>query len=161
MPASERTSVHMRHTKIPVGIIAVLLFILLELFFMSQLLLRGIALPVGPVILSGIVARIYIVLSMTLLITLCLGFIQQRKWARLVGIMWYVYDMLLALVNLITFKQHPQNFLLMYQQYKPDNVPVLTEQVISHVLSINLLFLLVCGSIITVYVYRSKKWFSR
>lgn len=161
MNSSDKPSEKQTRTKIPVGILALLAFILIELFFMFQLFIQGVSLPVGPVILSGAFARIYIFLSIVLLVALCVGFVNRRTWARILGIVWYAYDILLALVNVVVFNRSPHMFVDMYQQYKPSTIPVLTEDFISQVLLINTVFMLVCGGIIIAYLYNSRKYFSK
>jgi len=147
--------------KLPPGILVLLLFIVVELCFMSQLAVRDIPLPVGPVVLSGVVARIYVLLSMMLLIGLCIGLVRKRSWARMLGIVWYLYDIVLAAANYVSFVQSPGSFMDMYQQYKPDDVPMLSEIIITRVLGVNIIFLFISGGIIIGYLYRSKKYFSR
>jgi hypothetical protein len=148
-------------TKVPAGII--LLLILVGLNGLSILWsLRNPAIQLGQLLLTGVSALPIILIMFTVLGIIFYGIIRRYAWARMIAICWYVFTMLLAIVNLISFIMNNA----MYDQFYSETLGAeLASKIPPFATTImlvsSLFFSLVFGIIIVSYLKMKKDYFNR
>jgi hypothetical protein len=146
--------------KFPIGMILILVLVgwgALSLLFgtfkipMSQL---------GPVVVSGVGAIIVNLVIFGILATIFYGIIKRLKWARKFAIGWYIFSMVLAPINLLSFLANKTMYDSSYQKLlPPETLALMTPAVITGALVSGLVFAWIIGLIITIYLARKKDFF--
>jgi hypothetical protein len=147
--------------KVPIGIIVVLIFILLELVMLSRLLSQSYMLPIANIVLSTGAVKLYFLASVAILISAIVGIIRRNGWSRILIISWYIYNAILAAINYATFQMSPDKLIVLYQQFKPEGVQGLGTVFVSRLLFIAMIFIWVTGGAISFYLYRQKRYFNK
>lgn len=146
--------------KFPIGMILILILIgwgalglLLGTFKtpLSQL---------GPVIVSGAGAIIVNLVIVGIYGAIFYGIIKRLGWARKLAIGWYIFLTVLALINLISFFANKTMYDSYYQKlFPPETLALMTSAVMAGSLIFALVFNLIVGSVIIIYLYRKKDFF--
>lgn len=146
--------------KMPIGMILILILIgwgalglLLGMFKISLSQL-------GPVIVSGAGAIIVNLIIVGILATLFYGIIKRLIWARKLAIGWYIFSMVLSLINLISFLANKTMYDSYYQRLlPPETATLMTSTVITGTLISALVFGWIIGFIIIIYLARKRDFF--
>ncbi len=146
--------------KFPMGMTIILILIgwgvislLLSMFKipMSQL---------GPFVISGAGAIVVNLIVAGILVAIFYGIIKRLKWAKKLAIGWYVFLMILAPVNLISFFAKKNMFDSFYQKFlPPETYTLMTPALITGSLISGLVFGWVMGLTIVIYLARKKDFF--
>lgn len=159
-PTSQNTETLSSRLKTPIGIIAVLIFMTIEFFMLTRLLMTGYMLPIANLVLSKGMAFAYLTLSIGILASMIFGTLKRKTWARTIGMGWYIYNAVLTVINYATFQWSSENLLPLYQQFNPEGEALITTQFVSTLLLISMIFVCISGGIITFYLYKKKAYFN-
>lgn len=160
-PTPQNTDTPSSRLKMPIGIIGVLIFMTIEFFMLTRLLMTGYMLPIANLVLSKGMVFAYLTLSIGILASMILGTLKRKSWARTIGMGWYIYNAVLAIINYATFKWSSTNLLPLYQQFNPEGAALITTQFVTTLLLISMGFVCISGGIITYYLYKKKAYFSK
>jgi hypothetical protein len=86
--------------KFPVGMIILLIFIVWTEITSLQLLFSPPP-EVSASLTSGVMGTIMTVITIIVLAVICYGIVKRLAWARKLGIVWYIFSMLLIVFNLV------------------------------------------------------------
>jgi hypothetical protein len=146
--------------KMPIGMILIL--ILMGWGFVAILLtLRNPVYQLGPLLLTGLEAIVMVLITASVLGVLFFGIIKRYAVARKLAIGWYMFSMILTIVNIVSFITNNT----MYDEYYrrtlgPQVLTLMTPQVITASLIISAVFGWTLGIIIIVYLFRKKDFFT-
>ena len=114
----------------------------------------------GPVLLSGAGAIVMNLVIVGILATIFYGIIKRLKWAKKLAIGWYIFSMILAPINLISFLGNKTMYNSYYQKLlPPETYSLMTPAVITGSLISALGFGFVIGIIVIIYLARKKDFY--
>jgi hypothetical protein len=114
----------------------------------------------GPVIVTGAGAIIVNLIIVGILATIFYGIIKRLIWARKLAIGWYIFSMVLSLINLISFLANKTMYDSYYQRLlTPETAALMTSTVITGTLISALVFGWIIGFIIIIYLARRRDFF--
>lgn len=146
--------------KMPIGMILILILIG---WGALSLLLGMFKIPLsqlGPVIVSGAGAIIVNLIIVGILATIFYGIIKRLKWARKFTMGWYIFSMVLALINLLSFLANKTMYDSYYQKLlPPETLALMTPAVITGTLISALAIAWIIGLIIIIYLARKRDFF--
>lgn len=148
--------------KFPIGMILILILVG---WGALSLILSSIKTPlaqIGMWVLSGTPAVIVNLIIAAILIAIFYGIIKKLRWARKLAIGWYIFSIVLALINLLAFIGNNTMYDAYYQEMLPPELyGMMTPAIITFSLISALFFGTVIGLIIIIYLARKKDFFVR
>jgi hypothetical protein len=138
----------------------VLILLILEWGFLLNLLVQNPVVQFSSTILIHTGARVYLTISIAILMTLSVGLLKRYAWVRIGIMLWYMYGALLAGVNFLTFTRHPYQAMWIYRQLLQEPSVTLTPTLVSSVLFINFLLSLVLSALIIWYLSQHRAFFT-
>ena len=146
--------------KFPIGMIVILILTgwgavapLLTVFKISLVQL-------GPILVSGAGALIVTLVISGILATIFYGTIKRLKWARKLAIDWYIFSMVLTLINLISFLANKTMYDSYYQKLlPPETLALMTPAIITGTLIYAMVSSSIIGLIVIIYLARKKDFF--
>jgi len=150
--------------KFPVGMIIILVLIgwvavsLLLGIFKNTLHLY----QLGPVLITGAGAIIINLVIFGIFGTIFYGIIKRLRWIRKLAIGWYVFSIILSLINTISFLANKTMFGLYYQKtLSPEAYSLYLKNptIITGVWIVALVSSSIIGIIIITYLVRKKDFF--
>lgn len=114
----------------------------------------------GPVVVSGVAAIIINLIIVGILATIFYGIIKRLKWARKFATGWYIFSMVLAPINLLSFLANKTTHDSYYQKLlRPETLALMTPAVITNTLISVLVFAWIIGLIIIIYLAKKRDFF--
>lgn len=116
----------------------------------------------GPVLITGAGAIIINLVIVGILGTIFYGIIKRLRWARKLTIGWYVFSMILSLINMISFLANKTMFGIYYQKtLSPEAYALYLKNpaIITGGLIVALVFSSIVGIIVIIYLARKKDFF--
>jgi len=150
--------------KFPIGMIIILIFIgwgaisLLFGIFTDSLS----PYQLGSVLITGVGAIIIHLVIVGILGTIFYGIIKRLKWTRKLAIGWYVFSIIMSLINTISFLANKTMFGMYYQKtLSPEAYSLYLNDpaILTSGLIVTLVISLIIGLIIISYFYRKKDFF--
>jgi len=146
--------------KFPVGMIIILTLIGWGAVSLLLVMFKTPFYQLGPILVSGAGAIIVDLVIVGMLATIFYGIIKKLRWARKLAIGWYIYSIVLILVNLISFLGNKTMYDSYYQKlFSPEEYSLITPAVITGSLISALVFGSIIGLIIIIYLVRKKDFF--
>ncbi|MDD3487757.1 MAG: hypothetical protein PHH35_00105 [Candidatus Pacebacteria bacterium] len=114
----------------------------------------------GPVLLTGASAIVVNLIIAAILGIIFYGIIKRFKWARKLAIGWYIFSMILSLINLLFFLANKTMYNSYYQKVlSPEAYSLMTPAIITGTLISIIVFGWIIGLIIIIYLTKKKDFF--
>jgi hypothetical protein len=151
--------VELKRQKTPVGMIIILVIMgwsILSIF----LTFRNPISQFGPILLRGFGAIIYCLIVAAILSAIFYGILKQMAWARKMAIGWYIFSMVMGLVNLLSFMANNT----MYNEYYNKTLTsaaaaIITPAIITVTLVMTLILSWIMGIVFVIYFVKKKDYF--
>lgn len=146
--------------KLPVGIILVLALIGFSAVSYLLVAFRVQSYQLGPVLISGGAAAVIGLIIAAILAAAFYGILRRMEWARKLTIGWYVFSIIILLLNLFSFLGDKRKYDAYYEQLLPPELhSVITPGMITFFLAFASGFGFVVGIIVIVYLISRKNFF--
>jgi len=147
--------------KMPIGMILILVFFG---WGVVSSLANAFKMPLyqlGPVLVSGGAGATVVTLVIVgILAIIFYGILKRFRWARKLAIGWYVFSMILVLINLISFLANKTMHGSYYQKFlPPDMASLMSHRLINANLISGLVIGWIIGLIVIIYLARKKDFF--
>jgi len=148
--------------KFPVGMIIILIFIGLGVVSSLLEMFKNPIAQLGPVLVSGAGSIIVNLVITGIVGTIFYGIIKRLRWARKLAIGWYIFSMMLSLINLISFLANKTMYGSYYQKtLSPEaySLYLKTPAILTGGLIVTVVFSWIVGLIVITYLTRKKDFF--
>ena len=148
--------------KFPWGMGIILTLIGFSIFGLVTSLFKMPYYQLGPVITTGIIGTIVVLIIVGLMAVLFYGILKRLKWAKKLAIGWYIYEIVLMLINVVSFMGNQSMYDSYYKKsLPPEGYALMTHSTIATTLFIALIPTLIINTIIIIYLVRKKDFFTK
>lgn len=139
----------------------ILILILIGWSAFSMLLtIKNAMFQVGPFLTSGPLAILVNLIVIGILVSVFYGILKRFEWAKKLAIGWYVFAMVLGVVNLVSFLGNKTMFDSYYRKIlTPQQLTLMTPAIITGTLISATVFAIILGLIVIIYISRKKDFF--
>lgn len=147
--------------KFPVGIIIILVLMGWGILSILMTVFTDFSLyQVGPFVLTADKAKIATLAILLIIGSGFYGIFNRLKWARKLMIAWYLFSIVLSIVNLLSFIRDPEMFTEHYvEMFSPQEYAVMTSEVMLGTMISGSVFAVMISVIIIVYLSKKKDFF--
>ena len=146
-------------TKMPVGMIIILILIGWGLVSILFVLKNPVA-QLGPFLFKGASAIVINLIYAIIIVSIIFGVIKRFIWAWKLTIGYYIFSILLVIVNMLSFYTNKGKFLTFYTQgISPELAQLITESSIAMTLTFSSIAGIILGLIIIWYFNKKKDFF--
>ena len=149
--------------KMPVGMIILSVFLGYTIFGLIFVIIRfSLQYQLGPILLDGVSAFILYILLFAVVWAIFVGILKRFKWARKLGIGYFIFSITLEAINTFSFFMNPTMYDSYYQRtLSPQALAMITPIFMKITLITGFVFGWAVGITIIIYLFRKKSFFVR